>query len=178
LYYQLRIEAILVFTVKSYSQSLKSNLENHSQILIEKLKEIQTFTFSTEIDLIDFTAFIEPTNFELSITMFSMDEDANEVFDEGTDSTVFAGSVDILEDVIYHQVPETQEDTFDDFYEENGEELEEVEKQIFANWFSACWKKANGQAFSLPAYFCTHDDDSSFDLQKNVWIPDEEKWAE
>lgn len=50
--------------------------------------------YFSEIDLLDFTAFIEPTNFEISIGMFSMDREANEVFYEGNDTTVFAGSVD------------------------------------------------------------------------------------
>ncbi|MFB6800350.1 hypothetical protein ACFCVU_03900 [Peribacillus butanolivorans] len=41
------------------------------------------------------------------------------------------------------------------------------EKQAFATWVADCWKKADGQAITLPAYFSLHDDYESFDLKKN-----------
>ncbi|QNU03438.1 hypothetical protein [Peribacillus butanolivorans] len=42
-----------------------------------------------------------------------------------------------------------------------------AEKQAFATWVADCWKKADGQAITLPAYFSLHDDYESFDLKKN-----------
>ncbi|MDP1420178.1 hypothetical protein Q8G35_17715 [Peribacillus simplex] len=35
----------------------------------------------------------------------------------------------------------------------------------------------DGQAIKLPAYFSLHDDYESFDLKKNQWVTDDEKWS-
>ncbi|MGG3480002.1 hypothetical protein ABES21_21270 [Peribacillus frigoritolerans] len=69
-----------MLTVVNYIDSIKANLEKHSDLLVANLKNIITYNYFSEIDLLDFTAFIEPTNFEISIRMFSMDREANEVF--------------------------------------------------------------------------------------------------
>jgi len=69
-------------------------------LIVGNLKSIFTYNFSSDIDLLEFTAFNEPTNFEVSIRMFSMDRGANEVFYEGNDTTVFAGSVEVIPDII------------------------------------------------------------------------------
>lgn len=77
-----------MFSIENYISSIKSNLEKHSDLLVGNLKSVFENKFSTDIDLLDFTAFIEPTRFELSIRMFSMDKEANEVFCEVDDETV------------------------------------------------------------------------------------------
>ncbi|KPB05578.1 hypothetical protein AAV98_06165, partial [Bacillus sp. CHD6a] len=76
-----------MFTIDNYIGSIKTNLEKQSDMLVSNLKNIVAYNFSNDIDLLDFSAFIEPTRFELSITMFSMDKEANEVFNEGADTT-------------------------------------------------------------------------------------------
>ncbi|AUD15073.1 hypothetical protein CW734_17080 [Planococcus sp. MB-3u-03] len=77
-----------MFSVDEYISSIKANLEKESPLVVSNMKRIFTYNFSSDIDLLDFTPSIEPTRFELSITMFSMDKDANEVFNEGNDQTV------------------------------------------------------------------------------------------
>lgn len=62
-----------MFSVNDTISSIKANLEEQSDLLIENLKEFFSYNFSSEIDLLEFTAFIEPTRFELSIRVFSMD---------------------------------------------------------------------------------------------------------
>lgn len=79
-----------------------------------------TYNFSNDIDLLDFSAFIEPTRFELSIRLFSMDKECNEVFNEGNDKNLFAGSLEILPEVEYHQLDDSQ---LNNFYEQNEETL-------------------------------------------------------
>lgn len=101
-----------MFTVEQYIGSIKANLEKQSGSLVRNLKNITAYTFSSDIDFLDFSAFIEPTRFELSITMFSMDKEGNEVFYEGNDPTVFAGSEEILPEVEYHQINDSHLDGF------------------------------------------------------------------
>ncbi|WP_257391379.1 hypothetical protein [Cytobacillus gottheilii] len=165
-----------MFSVDHYLHSIKVNLESQSDVLAGSLKKILARPFSTEVDLVDFSAFIEPTRFELSITLFSMDNDANEVFNDGNDTSTFAGSEEILSDIQYYQIADKQLDEFFQFYEHNEDVLVPGEQRIIAEWFSDNWKKANGDLFNLPAYFTFHDD-RSFDLRNNQWTNDEEKWS-
>lgn len=169
-------EAKSMYTVDSYLKSVESNLETHSDSLIEKLKELQTYHFSSDVEILDFNA--ERTDFDLSIRMFSMDKAANEVFYEGNDSEIFAGSLDIIENLRYTIVLGNETDDFYNFYDQNIEELDPAEQKLIAKWFSECWKQANGQAIELPAYFAFHDEYESFDLKKDKWVSDDEKWTE
>ena len=166
-----------MFTVDSYISSIKSNLDKQSYLLIENLKKIIAYNFSADINLLDFSAFIEPTRFELSIMMFSMDKEGNEVFYEGNDSTIFAGSAEVLSEIEFHSVSDNQLNDFFDFYEQNEDTIVQEERDTFTNWFKKCWEKADGQILDLPSYFGLHDDSNSFDLKSNQWIDDEEKWS-
>ncbi|MGE7661191.1 hypothetical protein ACQKL6_05660 [Peribacillus sp. NPDC097197] len=164
------------YTVADYIKSVEGNLEANSDDLIERLKKVQTYNFYSEVELLDFVA--DRNDFYLSITMFSMDRVANEVFYEGKDSSIFSGSVGIVEDVPFSIVLGNEIDDFWSFYEENDEELDTLEKQAITQWFAECWEKANGQMIELPSYFCFHDEYESFDLKKREQISDDEKWAE
>ena len=166
-----------MFTFEDYIRSMKANLEEKSDLVVENLKKISTYNFYSKISLLDFTAYIEPTRFEVSITMFSMDNEANEIFFEGTDPSVFAGSTTVITDTAYYQVNDVQLDDFFDFYEQNEETLVPEEQQIFADWFHQCWKKAAGPSVGLPSYFVFHDEYRSYDLKNRQWIDDDEKWS-
>jgi len=166
-----------VFTVENYIDSIEVHLEKQSGLVVDQLKKIFSYPFSKDIEVLDFTAFIEPTRFELSVIMFSMDNEANEVFNEGNDSTVFAGSEDVLQEVEYHQMNDNQLDTFFDFHEQNEEILISKEQNVFAQWFKRCWEKAGGASLDLPSYFTLHDSDDSLDLKNNCWMDAEEKWS-
>lgn len=163
---------LFMFSVDNYINSIKANLEKQSDLLVGNLKKMLTYNFSSDIDLLEFTAFIEPTRFELSIRMFSMDKEANEVFYEGNDTTVFAGSVEILPNVVFHQLND-----FFDFYEQNEDTLVPKEQNTFTGWFAECWETAGGEALHLPTYFVFHNEYKSFDLKSNQWIDDDEKWS-
>ncbi|MRX73912.1 hypothetical protein GJU40_17390 [Bacillus lacus] len=167
-----------MLTVENYIDSMKANLEKHSNLLVANLKSIMAFNYSPEIDLLDYTAFIEPTNFEISIELFSMDKEANEVFNDGHDTTIFAGSVNVISDVTYYQLKEQSlDDFFERFYEENDQAIYELEQQTFTDWFSQCWEEAGGFSVNYPTYFVFHDDDKSFDLKNKKWVEDEAKWS-
>ncbi|AUD12494.1 hypothetical protein BN1080_01711 [Planococcus massiliensis] len=166
-----------MFSVDEYISSIKANLEKESPLVVSNMKRIFTYNFSSDIDLLDFTPSIEPTRFELSITMFSMDKDANEVFNEGNDQTVFAGSEEVLPEVEYYQVNDDQLEAFFDFYEQNEETLVPQEQQVFADWFRQCWETAGGASLDLPSYFVFHDEGTSYDLKNKQWVDDEEKWS-
>jgi hypothetical protein len=166
-----------MFTVDHYIGSINANLETQSDLLVRNLKNIFSYNFSSDIDLLDFSAFIEPTGFELSITMFSMDKEGNEVFDEGNDPTFFGGSEETLPAVEYHQMNDSQLDDFFEFYEQNEETLVPYEQKVFTEWFRQCWEKAGGTSLKLPSYFIFHEDYKSYDLKNNKWVDDEEKWS-
>ncbi|MFP3512866.1 hypothetical protein SB775_25290 [Peribacillus sp. SIMBA_075] len=164
-----------MFTTENYISTLKINLEKNSVNLIKNIKEILDLNYYNEIEILDFTVFIQP--FELSIMMFSMDKEANEVFYEGNDSKIFAGSHEILGEIEYFDLQDDKMDEFWEFFEQNDKIISKAEEQTILQWFVDCWKKAKGESIKLPVYFCFHDDDKSFDLINMEWISDEGKWA-
>lgn len=166
-----------MFTVENYINSIKFNLDKQSDLLVGNLKKILEFNFSPNIDLLDFSAFIEPTRFELSIRMFSMDREANEVLYEGNDMTIFTGSTEVLSEFEYYQLKDSLLQDFFQFYEQNQEILIPQEQKAFISWFGECWKTAGGQALKLPSYFVFHDEYKSLDLKSDNWIDDDEKWS-
>lgn len=166
-----------MFTIDQHIRSIQANLEKHSDVLTANLQKVLSYRFSPATDLLDFTAFIEPSRHEISIRMFSMDQDGNEVFSDGKDPSIFAGSEEVLQDIEYLQLDNSEREAFSDFYEENDLEIYEQEQQAFADWFSACWKKAGGDALDLPAYFVLHGESNAYDLKNSEWIADDEKWA-
>lgn len=166
-----------MFTIEGHIRSIQSNLEKHADVLTAKLQKVLAYNFSPATNLLDFTAFIEPSRHELSIRMFQVDQDGNEVFNDGDDPSVFAGSEEVLQDIEYLQLDDSEREAFSDFYEENDLEIYEQEQKAFADWFRKGWKKAGGDAIDLPAYFVLHDESNAYDLKKGEWIADDEKWA-
>lgn len=165
---------ILLLTIDKYISTVKENLVQHSAQLTEQISKTLQFNYDPEIDLLDYTVFIQPHEF--SIMMFSMDRDANEVFGDETDSDVFAGSYEVIEDLPYFEVAD--EDAFWSFYEPNDEEISKLETEVIVEWFKACWDEAGGEKVRLPAYFTFHDVDPCYDLVNQKWISDGDKWFE
>ena len=166
-----------MFSVDKYIDSIKANLEKQSDLLVGNLKNIFAYNLLSNIELLEFSVFIDPTRLELSIRMFSMDKEANEVFYEGNDTTVFAGSEEILPAIEYYQLKDSQLDNFFDYYERHEATVIPQEQKVFTDWFSQCWDKAGGASFNLPSYFVFHDDYKSYDLKNNQWVDDEVKWS-
>ncbi|WP_395760493.1 hypothetical protein [Bacillus sp. 3G2] len=163
-----------MFTIENYKNSLIKGLETKSSDLIARLKATTQFTYYKEIDLLDFTAFVQ--SFELSIVMFSMDGGANEVFYEGTDEGFFSGSYIVMDDVTYYTFSDEESDEFWDFYEKNDEKLSEIEMKVIVEWFATCWNKAGGMNVELPSYFSFHDYEECYDLHNGKWISDGDRW--
>ncbi|MCM3034240.1 hypothetical protein [Niallia sp. MER 6] len=163
-----------MFTTKNYMNTFLTSLDNHTEVLTNKLKEIQTYQFSPTIDLIDFVVFMDQSTF--SIRMFSMDRDNNEVFKE-EGSPLFAGSEEIISDVECSYISDKQLDDFYSFYEQNEEELVPKEEKAIAEWFQNCWKDVGFDTLELPSYFVFHDAFQSFDLTAWKWMEEEEKWS-
>ncbi|WP_052343757.1 hypothetical protein [Bacillus massiliigorillae] len=166
-----------MFTINEYRQAIAKNLELHSDKLITKLTEVRNLTFHSNVELLDFQVFMDPSWNQLSIVMFSMSRDANEVFNEENVPDVFAGSMDIAEDFQYYQLADDQRDAFDTFYEQNGLAMMEAEQEVIKNWFVDGWRKAKGEVYKLPVYFSFHDEDKAYDLQENKWISEDELWS-
>jgi len=166
-----------MFSVDEYIASIQAHLEKHSHVLKDKLTEVVSYNFSPAIELLEFSAFIDPLGFESSIMLFSMNRDANEVFADDNEPTVFAGSVNVLQDATYYQLDDKLRDEFFDFYEQHAEQITEEEQKVFMTWFSNCWDQADGQTCPLPAYFGLHDETKSYDLMKKAIVEDDEKWS-
>lgn len=166
-----------MFSIDHYIATIQANLERHTSILVKELHKIAPYKFDKAVDLIDFTAFTDPTRFELSIMMFSMDKNANEVFGDDVTPSSFAGSVEILVNTSYYHLEDDQQEAFWYFYDQNDEELNIKEQQLFTKWFIECWDKAGGKEFHLPAYFGFHDETPSYDLQNAKFVDESEKWV-
>ncbi|MED0665099.1 hypothetical protein P4T04_02040 [Bacillus badius] len=167
---------ISLFTIEKYSHTVKGSLQRSSEELIQQIRKTLDFNYYDQIDLLDYTAFIQP--YEISIVMYSMDRNANEVFYQGSESNIFAGSYDLIEDVEYFNLLDDQEGEFWAFYEQHEEEISKIETQIMVDWFKDCWKRAGGERVKLQSYFSFHDYDHCFDLQNNQWITDGDKWLD
>ena len=166
-----------MFSIDKYIVSIQTNLEKYTTSLVKELQKIVSYKFDAAVDLVDFSAFTDPTRFEISIMMFSMDKNANEVFGENITPNSFAGSVEVLASTSYYHLQDIQQESFWDFYENNDEELAIKEQQIFTEWFTDCWIKAEGRQFVLPVYFGFHNETSSYDLQNSKFVEDKEKWT-
>ena len=166
-----------MFSIDNYIASIQINLEKSTSTLVEELQKIVSYKIDDAVDLVDFSTFTNPIRFELSIMMFSMDKNANEVFGEDVTPNNFAGSVEVLASTSYYHLLDNQQESFWDFYEQNDEELASKEQQIFTDWFANCWIKAGGKQFVLPVYFGFHGEASSYDLQNAKFVEDEEKWV-
>lgn len=116
-----------MFSIEQVRDSIQSHLEKQSDLLKDKLKQMLSQNFFSQIDLLDFVAYIEPTRFELSIQMFSMDTDANEVFYERNNATVFSGSMEVLQDIPYYQLSSEKLEEFFDFYEHNEKAIGSID---------------------------------------------------
>jgi hypothetical protein len=163
-----------LFAIENHINSLKEGLQQHSDALIERIKETCKFNYYKETDLLDYTAFVQSS--EITLRMFSMDKDANEVFYEGNDSSIFSGSCDLLDEIETYSIPDDKEDEFWEFYEKSDQEISEAETKAIVEWFVECWNKADGKSITLPAYFSFHDYDTCYDLQNDKWITDGDKW--
>lgn len=166
-----------MFSTDHYIDSIKGNLEKHTDLVTHNLEKVVSHTISPAVDVLDFTLSIEPTRFEISIMLFSMDSQANEVFGDEASSSVFAGSTEILSEVAYYELEDEQREDFWHFYEENEQELAAEERQAFTDWFYACWQRAGGDQMQKPSYVAFHDDDQSFHLNTGQWVEDEDKWS-
>ncbi|WP_046173468.1 hypothetical protein [Domibacillus indicus] len=162
-----------MITIEAYTEAVRDHLKKHSECLIDEIKKTLQFPFDEKVELVDFTAFVQP--YELSITMFSMERSGNEVFPE-EGSGLFAGSCEVLEDAEYYCVPDEDRDEFEAFSEQNSEALSKIETEEVTAWFASCWNEAGGSRTRLPAYFSFHDCDPCFDLHKGKWISDGDKW--
>ncbi|WHY07587.1 hypothetical protein QNK06_11325 [Bacillus subtilis] len=65
-----------MFSLEDYIKTVKQNLDQHSILLAREIKKTINYNFYIDIDLVDYMAFIDPTRFEISIRMFSMDKEA------------------------------------------------------------------------------------------------------
>lgn len=166
-----------MMTVDQYIKGIENNLEVNSKQLMLKMQEIRNLSFYSQVELLDFSVFIEPTTHRLTIIMFSMNREASEIFNEEKGSTLFAGSMEILDDVGYYRVPNEQINDFLDFYEKQADVLIQKEQEVITKWFVDCWLKVNSKEFKLPVYFSFHDEYKAFDLQEDKWISEDEMWS-
>jgi len=162
------------FTMETYARTLEKALISNTDLLTENLRTIKNFIFFKDIDLIDFG--IQMQISEFSIMMYSMDKDANEVFYEGNDESIFSGSYEALEDIEFMPVPDEDLEEFDTFVEENDDSIYNLQEKLIVEWFVSCWNKAVGHLIELPAFVGIEDGIKAYDLKKDIWISDEDKW--
>jgi len=164
------------FTMERYARTLENALISNTDLLTENLRTIKSFNFFKEIDLLDFGIHIQLSEF--SIMMYSMEKDANEVFYEGNDESIFSGSYEALEEIEFMRVPDEDLDEFDTFVEENDDDIYNLQEKLIVEWFVSCWNKAVGHLVELPAFVGIEDGIKSYDLQKDGWILSEDKWED
>ncbi|MDQ0229022.1 hypothetical protein [Metabacillus malikii] len=163
-----------MLTTQTYIQDVKQNLQKASEKLIQQIRHSVNFQYDERVKVLDYTAFTQVN--ELSIMMYSMDRSANEVFYQGEEKHLFAGSYEVLEDISFYPVSDEELDIFWEFYGQNDEELSRMETEVIVAWFIDCWKQAGGQNAKVHSYFSFHDVDKCYDLHDDKWITDGDKW--
>lgn len=162
----------LLYSVEKIGKVLEEELEKKSEEVTAKIKETLSYNYYNEIELLDYTVFVQ--SFCLSIVLFSMDRDTNEVFYEGEDKGIFSDSVDIINEFEYF---ENDSEEFWGFYDKNDENISKIETKVLVKWFEDCWRRAKGNTLSLPTYFSFHDVDECYDLTNSKWVTDGDKWT-
>ena len=159
-----------MFFLQNFEYDIKNNLTKFSNTFINKLNNISQLKFNTEVDLIDFVIFIEPTRFEVDIMMFSMDKEGNQVFNERKSQDYFADSIEIISELQFY---------FDESILENEEFLEkadEIVTKVIIDWFTSCREQSTCENIKLPVFVSVDDCLESYDLKKHKWIQIKEKY--
>jgi hypothetical protein len=158
-----------VYDANSYKQWIRPFLERLSPALESQLQTIFSSRFHPHVVLLETQVFPDGLREGVPLRMFLIDAHNSEAFHH--DPTYFLptsiGLLEEIEEVIPQSEAERQK-----LYEEAGVETVEVETITLIEWFVACWIRAGGQHFTLPAYLCRHDDRESFDLKQMKWVAD------
>lgn len=155
-----------VYDADGYKQWIRSLLDRLSPALERQLRTILSYRFHSRVVLLDTEVFPDGLRDGVPMRMFLIDARNSETFHD--DPAYFLpSSIGILEDV--RDVVPPDEEERQKLYEDAGVETLEIEMATLVEWFAACWIRADGQQYPLPAYVSYHDDDRAFDLKQMKW---------
>jgi hypothetical protein len=161
-----------LFSIQDYTEAVSVSLEKHSEDVIAELKQIFQLPFLPEVDKIAFRFFKEPMAFELTIMYYALDADGKERYYEEMGDKYAGGSEEVAEEIPYFQLPDHATDSFEAFRELQEDAVEKVDEQVMIAWFSECYKRAGGEAFSLEVSIGFHDDVKAYFIKRGEWAED------
>lgn len=156
-----------MFSVESYVEEVRFNLEKKSNELIESFKALENVRFPEETAVLVVWAYFSLDDIHLLL------EAHEDMFDsvhpiEGSDYTF---NVTLLTNFALYDEDtknfnEKEEEMFSDFYEDN--DLEEVTIKEYGHWVKKCFDEAK-ITFNVPIYFMILDEDEVLNLVTGEW---------
>lgn len=159
-----------MYTMEKYIEEIRSNLSQHTAVLVEKISELKGVHFADEVKCLMITAYDFGTS-TISLTGTTGEDLFNDVSEEEVNQG-FAGYFELVEDILFDSLIESGNDEDHEFYEDN--ELEEQSIKELGNWMKAAFHEANGHEITRPMYFGVHDGFELLDLTTGQWIDPEE----
>ena len=156
-----------MFSVESYVEEVRFNLEKKSNELIESFKALENVRFSEETAVLVVWAYFSLDDIHLLL------EAQEDMFDsvhpiEGSDYTF---NVTLLTNFALYDEDtknfnEKEEEMFSDFHEDN--DLEEVVMKEVSQWIKSCFDLAQ-VTLPLPIYFRYPDEEDALNLVTGKW---------
>ena len=157
-----------MFSVESYVEEVRFNLEEKSNELMESFKGLENVCFPDETAVLFAWA-----SFSLDdVTLFlEAHEDMFNSVDPVEDDSDYTSSVKLLTNFALYDEDaknfnEKEEEMFSEFYSDN--DLEELTIKEYGHWVKKCFDEAK-ITFNVPIYFMILDEDEVLNLVTGEW---------
>ena len=157
-----------MFSVESYVEEVRFNLEKKSNELIESFKALENVRFPDETAVLFAWA-----SFSLDdVTLFlEAHEDMFNSVDPVEDDSDYTSSVKLLTNFALYDEDaknfnEKEEEMFSEFYSDN--DLEELTIKEYGHWVKKCFDQAK-ITLGVPIYFRILDEEDALNLVTGKW---------
>ncbi|MFD2867533.1 hypothetical protein ACFSY7_03315 [Kurthia populi] len=156
-----------MFSVESYVEEVRGNLEKQAELLINAFKNVENLKFPEDacVLVID-TSFSYNTGFYLAVN-----EDMFNSVDPVEDDSDDTSSVKLLTNFALYDEDsknfnEKEEEMFSEFYSDNG--LEGITIKEYGHWVKKCFDEAK-ITLNVPIYFRILDEEDALNLVTGEW---------
>lgn len=157
-----------MFSVESYAEEVRFNLEEKSNELIESFKGLENVRFPDETAVLFAWAYFSLDDVHL---LLEAHEDMFNSVDPVEDDSDYTSSVKLLTNFALYDEDsknfnEKEEEMFSEFYSDN--DLEELTIKEYGHWVKKCFDEAK-ITFNVPIYFMILDEDEVLNLVTGKW---------
>ena len=157
-----------MFSVESYVEEVRFNLEEKSNELIESFKGLENVCFPDETAVLFAWAYFSLDDIHL---LLEAHEDMFNSVDPVEDDSDYTSSVKLLTNFALYDEDsknfnEKEEEMFSEFYSDNG--LEGITIKEYGHWVKKCFDEAK-ITLNVPIYFRILDEEDALNLVTGKW---------